>query len=59
MFYHVGLQPPRARSFSSLFGVFSGKDGTNSAEMASKVVARCKGNWLSHLDWDGHRCVQM
>ena len=25
-------------------------------EVGRLEVARCNGNWLSHLDWDGDRC---
>ena len=26
------------------------------AELHDEVVARCSGNWLSHLDWGAERC---
>ena len=43
-------------SLSSLGNAFSSMSVSRPEEQAHQTpVATCQGNWLSHLDWDGHR----
>lgn len=43
-------------SLSSLGNAFSSLSVSRPEDQAHQTpVATCQGNWLSHLDWDGHR----